>query len=73
MFNLFGCKHTWMPWSDPIATYNSGYKQQWTVCSKCNEAKFRTMKWDEQSKLTDIHGAIMDVRYRNTEGTTIDE
>lgn len=63
MFNLFGCSHTWLPWSDPIATYSGGRKQQWTVCSKCNKAKFRTLAFDEQSTIQDVHGAIMDVRY----------
>lgn len=40
--------HEWLPWSDPIPTYNAGKKQQWRVCKVCNKAKFRTLSWDQQ-------------------------
>ena len=50
--------HNWNKWSDPINTYNTGHKQQWTVCSVCNKAKFRTLWWDDQSGLNAILEAI---------------
>lgn len=46
------CWHKWSRWADPVQTYNSGRKQQWRVCEKCNKATFRTLWWDHQTDLT---------------------
>lgn len=56
------CWHKWLPWSDPIQTYSSGHKQQWRVCAHCNKAQFRTLWWDKQSSVSDIHKAITKVK-----------
>lgn len=54
--------HTYGKWSDPIPTSNSGHKQQWRVCTKCNKAQFRTLCWDEQVNLTSVLSAIATVK-----------
>lgn len=51
--------HTWSKWSDPVATYNSGHKQQWRVCTTCNKASFRTLDWDKQTSEADVTKAIL--------------
>lgn len=59
--NLF-CIHKWSKWSNPIGTSNGGKKQQWRVCEHCNKAKFRTLRWDEQTILSAIIGAIRSIK-----------
>lgn len=54
--------HTYGKWSDPIPTYNPGYKQQWRVCTKCNKAQFRTLHWDKQVALPTVLSAIAAVK-----------
>lgn len=54
--------HKWLPWSRPIGTYSGGKKQQWRVCSTCNKAQFRTLRWDEQSGIKDINAAIDEMK-----------
>jgi hypothetical protein len=54
--------HKWLPWSDPVATYNSGHKQQWRVCEKCNKAQKRTMWWDHQTSVGQVVFAVKQSR-----------
>lgn len=52
------CFHRWTPWSDPVQTYEGGYKQQWRVCQHCNKATFRTLRWDKQTSITVVGAAV---------------
>lgn len=54
--------HKWSKWSDPISTYCSAGKQQWRVCTKCNKADFKTLRWDKQSRLKDVLTATKQVQ-----------
>ena len=59
------CFHKWSKWSDPVATYNTGHKQQWRVCEHCNKAQHTTLRWDHQTSLTAILAAITSI-YKGT-------
>lgn len=54
--------HKWSAWSNPVPTYNGGHKQQWRVCTTCNYAKFRTLKWDHQTSVKNILDAVAEVK-----------
>lgn len=60
------CSHRWLQWSDPVETY-SGYKQQWRVCSCCNKAQFRTLRWDKQTALSQVVKSVKQSRGEVTE------
>jgi len=49
--------HKWSKWSQPIVTYNSN-KQQWRVCTECNKAMFRTLRWDKQADISKVNQVI---------------
>lgn len=53
-----GCSHKYSKWSDPVQTYNGGYKQQWRACIHCNKAQFRTLLWDKQTSIVAIQNAL---------------
>lgn len=55
--------HQWTQWSDPVQT-GAAYKQQWRVCTHCNKAQFRTLRWDHQTSLHSVLEAIRAVRAR---------
>jgi len=54
--------HDWNEWSDPIPTFSSCNKQQWTTCKVCNKAKFRTLWYDHTSSISNILEALKKVR-----------
>ena len=53
------CLHKWSKWSNPVETYNTGHKQQWRVCEKCNKAEFRTLGWDKQTSISSVETAVL--------------
>ena len=52
------CWHKWLPWGNPIDTYNEGHKAQWRVCEKCNLAQRRILGWDGITSATAVVASI---------------